>query len=276
MASAVRRRTPQPIANRVALRAIRRTAHPLSGSLYIALESRMRATADELEAQWIAKIEAVRAELEASDEELRTEAWERSGDLSQREVLRETVGECCKAASKKRDPALLLFRLVRTLRPQNIVELGTCLGVSTAYQAAAQHLNGSGRIATFEASRARISIAKRALATLSLDDIDFHTGRFQDTLVPALRAMPTPVDYAFIDGHHEEEPTISYFSEIARYADERTLLVFDDIHWSAGMDRAWQRIYTSDRIALSVEVREIGICLMGAKQRSNPVRIKLW
>jgi predicted O-methyltransferase YrrM len=47
-------------------------------------------------------------------------------------------------SSKSRNWALLLYHLLRRFRPTSCVELGTCLGLSGAYQAAALKSNGAG------------------------------------------------------------------------------------------------------------------------------------
>jgi predicted O-methyltransferase YrrM len=273
----VLRRGTVPVANARALRQIARAQHPRAPALAEALRRALRGGgADAEEERWIARIEATRRELEHSDEILRTEESEWSGNAADRAVLEETVGECCRTASKPARSALVLFQLVRTLRPRTVVELGTCLGVSTSYQAAALRLNGEGRLATFEASRARVDVARRTVGGLGLDGVDFHPGRFQDTLGPALAALPTPVDYAFVDGHHEEDPTIAYLDEIAGHAEDGAVLVFDDIHWSPGMEHAWTRIVADARVALAVDVGDMGICLMGPNTGRPPVTVGLW
>ena len=87
----------------------------------------------------------------------------------------------------------------------------------------------------------------------------FHTGRLQDPLSPVLQSMSTPVDYAFIDGHHLEDATLEYFDQIAGNSYDGTVVVFDDIHRSSGMERAWKRTVGDRRIALSVDVGDMGI-----------------
>ena len=44
------------------------------------------------------------------------------------------------------------MRLVRELRPHSCLELGTGVGVSAGYQAAAMELNGVGRLLTLDGS----------------------------------------------------------------------------------------------------------------------------
>ena len=49
----------------------------------------------------------------------------------------------------------------------------------------------------------------------------------------------------FIDGNHSEDATIRYFEESIKYSDQKTILIFDDIHWSSGMEKAWDYIRKS-------------------------------
>jgi len=40
------------------------------------------------------------------------------------------------------------------------------------------------------------------------------------------------------------------------------MLVLDDISWSDGMKRAWSRISDDERVGISVDLGEMGVCLM--------------
>ena len=48
-----------------------------------------------------------------------------------------------------------------------------------------------------------------------------------------------PVDFIFIDGHHDEQATIGYFEQVRPWLADRNAIVFDDIDWSDGMRAAW-------------------------------------
>lgn len=75
---------------------------------------------------------------------------------------------------------LLLMQLVRELAPRFCVELGTAFGISTAYQATAPELNGSGKLATFEGSAAWGELAER---TVVLDDVNWPQMRRVDDAI---------------------------------------------------------------------------------------------
>src|SRR5215204_1409803 len=61
----------------------------------------------------------------------------------------ETLGPFAKVSKSGRS-GQLLFRLVREFAPTSCLELGTCIGVSAAFQAAALELNGAGHLLTLE------------------------------------------------------------------------------------------------------------------------------
>ena len=99
-----------------------------------------------------------------------------------------TVAHAC-TASKPPHDALLLYHLVREFRPQTGLELGTNLGVSCAYQAAAMHVNGTGRMVTVERSLQRVEVARDLHARLGLNNVRFVTGSFAEALDGILREL---------------------------------------------------------------------------------------
>lgn len=162
--------------------------------------------------------------------------------------------------SKPPRPALLLYLLVRAFAPRVVIELGTNVGISSAYLAAALAMNGKGRLVTLEASAHRLRLAKEVHESVGLDNVTYVKGFFSETLRGALAEAGT-VDFAFIDGHHQYQPTLDYFDEVSARATPDATYVFDDIRWSSPMTRAWQVIQKDPRIGLSVDLHSMGICV---------------
>lgn len=176
-----------------------------------------------------------------------------------------TVGEAC-AVSKGPVPARALYALVREFKPASVLELGTNVGISTAYLAAAlRSLGGSGRITTLEGSPYRLRLARETHQRLGLEGIGYRQGLFADTLEPALEEIGD-TDFVFIDGHHQYEPTLSYFDTIWQRSRPGALFIFDDIRWSRGMRRAWKRLQQDDRLSLTADLGFMGV----AVGRSSP------
>jgi predicted O-methyltransferase YrrM len=231
----------------------------------------------------IDRIESLREELNSSGVEISITDYGRvtpTLDLTYEEMSRgtvaiRTVAEVCERASMPYFWSLLLFKLVRKFRPSLCLELGTCLGISAAFQASALKLNGTGRIVTLEGADSLASLAKGHLQSLSLDNVSVVTGRFQDTLSGVLDTCG-PVNYAFIDGHHDEQATLTYFGQIIPFLSERAIMIFDDISWSEGMKRAWDTIKADERVNISVDLEFMGICIVDSEiDRRQMIRIPM-
>jgi predicted O-methyltransferase YrrM len=225
-------------------------AHPLAPRLSQAL-SRMRAH-DGRAGEWAARIESERAKLLASEEPLA------SGSLAPGPYDQGmTIRQACLASRRPADAAAL-FSLVRELAPRRIIELGTNIGISSAYMAAAEQVNGAGTLITLDASPGRSRAASRMHAALGLTNVEYVVGTFDRTLESALREA---VDFAFIDGHHQFEPTLDYFDRIWRHSLDGAVFVFDDIRWSADMERAWKRLQLDPRLAVVVDLCGLGVAI---------------
>ncbi len=215
----------------------------------------------------IRRIEDLRRRLCCSSDPLvKTDYGAGSASLTQAS----TVGETCKTASKPYFWSLLLFNLIREFKPSSCVELGTCLGISASFQATALKFNGRGHLTTLEGAESLASRARDHLSELALDNVSVVTGRFQDTLNGVLLSEKT-VDYAFIDGHHDERATLQYFCQLLPFLAPSALLVFDDISWTPGMRRAWTNIIANSQVKVSIDLGSMGICasLLTRESRST-------
>ncbi|HEU0302323.1 MAG TPA: class I SAM-dependent methyltransferase [Longimicrobium sp.] len=236
-----------------------------------AVEAALRGDASAEERAWMERIERLRRRLLAIDLPLTLVDYGAGAPelaLSAEEMyagraVTRTLAEVCRGGSKPPFWAGVLFHLVRQVRPASCVELGTCLGISAAYQAAALGLNGRGRMTTLEGAEKVAELAGLHLEELGLDGIaTVVTGRFQDTLAEVLRER-APVDYAFIDGHHDEHATLGYFGQIHPHLAESALVVFDDVAWSAGMRRAWTALQADERIRTVLDLGAVGVGVTG-------------
>jgi predicted O-methyltransferase YrrM len=149
----------------------------------------------------------------------------------------------------------LLFRMVQYYQPHNILELGTSFGITTAYLS-----NGNSKaiVHTCEGSSAIATIAKNTFKQLAVCNINLIEGDFAQTL-PHFLSTKRNIDFAFIDGNHKKEPTLTYFTELLKLANANTILVFDDIHWSTEMEEAWATIQQHSQVTLTIDLFFIGI-----------------
>lgn len=171
------------------------------------------------------------------------------------------LGDITKHASKPPRWSFFLYKLILNFKPITCLEMGTCVGLSAAYQASALSLNGSGLLFTLEGDKSLASIAENNFERLGLKNVRVIVGRFKDTILKTLEDK-SPFDYVFIDGHHDEKATIDYFEQIFPFLSEKALVVFDDISWSDGMTRAWDAIQRDKRTNISVDLGPVGLCII--------------
>ena len=149
----------------------------------------------------------------------------------------------------------ILFKLVNRYKSKTIVELGTSLGVSSLYLALPSI---SGRVQTIEGCAETAGVAVKGFKELILNNVTSLVGRFYDVL-PGVLDETGIIDFLFIDGHHEHGATLDYFRMCKEKAGNNSIFVFDDIHWSEGMERAWEDICNDPDVTITVDLFQLGL-----------------
>ncbi|GAB2453682.1 O-methyltransferase [Hymenobacter qilianensis] len=173
------------------------------------------------------------------------------------------VRDIARTAAKPRQLGQLLFRLVNHFQPRTVLELGTSLGLTTAYLATA---NSKSRIITFEGCPATAAVARETFNSLGLRTVELIEGNLDDTLAPTLAALSAPIDFAFFDGNHRYEPTVRYFEQCLACRTDQSVFVLDDIHWSAEMEKAWEAIKAHPEVMLTVDLFFMGLVFFRKNQ----------
>lgn len=168
------------------------------------------------------------------------------------------ISSIAKNSSKSKKIGRLLFRLVKDFQVQNVLELGTSLGLSSMYLSLAIP---DSKIITIEGCPNIAKIAKANFEKFELRNIEINIGNFDDILPEVLKSNEN-FDFVFIDGNHREEPTIRYFEQCLEKATNETLFVFDDIHWSEGMENAWRYIQDHQEVTLTVDIFHLGLVFL--------------
>lgn len=191
------------------------------------------------------------------------------GTLIQRRV-------CDIAKTHLERPAIgqLLFRLVNFLgqhekRPLEILELGTSLGVTTAYLASADSRN---RVLTLEGSEAVLRIAQGVWRELRLENIEWQQGNIDNTLYECAREK---LDLAYVDANHTFEATMRYVNFLLPRMNEKGVIVIDDIHHSESMEQAWQALKTDARVTTSMDLYHVGLLFLDPHYLKRHYIIKL-
>ena len=166
-----------------------------------------------------------------------------------------SVADIAKHAAKNKKLAQLLFRISDYFQPKTMIELGTSLGISSAYLASPCP---NAKIITIEGSASIAEIARKNFQSLALKNIEPITGDFDQALPSVLNTLHE-IDLAFVDGNHRKQPTLAYFSQLLEHGAPASVFIFDDIHWSEEMEQAWEIIKQHERITLTIDLFFIGL-----------------
>jgi len=147
-----------------------------------------------------------------------------------------------------------IYTLIKEREPKVVLELGTCCGFSAITMALA---NANTTIYTIEGAKEIAAVASENIKKASCSNIVQVVGRFSDVLEETLERI-SPIDFAFIDGHHDKDATIKYYKQILPYMAKGSIMAFDDISWSDGMKEAWEAI--SSEAFQSEHLGKIGVC----------------
>lgn len=156
--------------------------------------------------------------------------------------------------------AQLLYRIIKYYNCKNSIELGTSLGITSAYLAMAQP---EGKLITIEGSRYIADIAiNNTFKQLNINNIDLHIGRFDDLLPEILKKQSYAFDFVLIDGNHRYEPVLKYYNLLLEKSHNNTIFVFDDINWNKEMQQAWVDIKKHSASVVSIDLYYAGIIFL--------------
>lgn len=215
-----------------------------------------------------AAIEALRRDLLRSDQEIRVNDLGAGSRVLHQPVRR--VADMARASLKPQRQAQMLFRLARVMDARRVIELGTSFGITTLYLAQGAE---QGTVATIEGCPQTFRIAQHHFEQLRARNIEPVLGSFQRRL-PELLERLGAIDLAFIDGHHAEEPTMEYFERCLARAHEGSVLVLDDIHWSRGMEAAWERVKAHPRVTVTIDLYDLGLVFLRSGQAKEHFRLR--
>ncbi|MCF8301881.1 MAG: class I SAM-dependent methyltransferase [Bacteroidales bacterium] len=165
------------------------------------------------------------------------------------------ISEIAKKTASTPKNGQTLYRLIKYFKPQTMLELGTSIGISTAYQALAAP---ESKIHCIEGAANAAAKAEENLKYLGLKNFRIEIGNF-DALLPKILKTIDKLDYVFFDGNHRKEPTLNYFNQCAEKAHNNSVFVLDDIHWSKGMEEAWEHIQQDERVTATIDLFFLGI-----------------
>lgn len=180
------------------------------------------------------------------------------------------ISEIARQCLKSKREVQMLFRLACQMQPNNILELGTSLGITTLYLSSARP---SANIYTIEGCPNIANIANQVFRNEKANNITSIVGNI-DTELPKVLSKIERLDMVFFDANHTKEATLNYFYKCLEKANDNTIFIFDDIYWSEGMTEAWKEIYENPAVTYSIDLFHLGIIFFKKEWKKSHFKIK--
>jgi len=165
-----------------------------------------------------------------------------------------SISEIARVSSGSQKDLALLHNLTEWMKAENIIELGTNLGLGTIALSTAL---SAKNIVSIEGDPKLAELAVKNLEKFD-SNAEVVCGSFEDKLDLVLKKLKT-VDLAYLDGNHKKKPTLNYFDRIKEYSHNDTVIVIGDIHWSEEMEDAWEEIKLDRDVVASADVFSMGL-----------------
>ncbi len=176
-------------------------------------------------------------------------------DINLKNKTKVSINKVANTSATNMQHSQMLFRIALAQKSRNIIELGTSLGISSAYLASTSQ---KAQVYTIDHDAALQQIAKVSHNILELENITYISGDFKDCLSKELENLKS-IDLIYFDGDNNADEIIKLFNTALPYASDKTVFIFHNIHWSKNMYQAWQNIYSHNNITASFELYDMGI-----------------
>ena len=180
------------------------------------------------------------------------------------------VSKIAKIAGLSNKKAKLLIRLIQYFKPDNLLEIGTSLGLGTS---AIKIGNNKTNITTLEGCPETSKVADHLFSNNNYKDIQIITGDFKETLPLAIKNQE--FDCIYFDGNHTKKDTLHYFNTCLDTVTNNSVWIFDDIYWSDEMKEAWTEIKNHKKVTVTVDVFYWGIVFFRKEQEKEHFKIRV-
>lgn len=172
------------------------------------------------------------------------------------------ISQIAKTAGISPKRAELLFRITNYFQPDTILELGTSLGLATSALALG---NTNAKIITLEGCPTTMAIAKNQLQLFNINNVELVVTEFTYYLQTS-NLKSEICNLIYFDGNHSKKATLNYFELLLPTITNDSVWIFDDIHWSSGMEEAWEIIKNHPKVTVTIDSFQWGIVFFRREQ----------
>ena len=164
----------------------------------------------------------------------------------------------------------LIYRLATDVNLGNIIELGSCFGITTAYLAKAAP---NARVISIKECPETVAIALENLDKLHIQNLELLVGNF-DELFPEVIRNSTELDFVLINGKHPKEAILNYFRKCLPKLSKNSILIVDNIYRSQDMKDAWTQIKAHPEVSVTFDLFQIGLVFVKKGQAKEDFMIR--
>lgn len=185
------------------------------------------------------------------------------------------VGAIAKNAGIPIKRAILVNKLASYFQFKTGLELGTSVGISSAAIAMENPIS----LTTLEGCPETAKVAQNYFDEINLKNISLQIGEFDMLLDSILEKEnnnnSSAFDLVYFDGNHQKTPTLKYFKKLLPLAHNNSVFIFDDIHWSADMEEAWEEIKAHPSVRVTIDSFYWGLVFFRKEQEKEHFTIRL-
>lgn len=172
------------------------------------------------------------------------------------------IAKIAKTAGISAKRARLLYRITHYFEAENILELGTSLGLATSALALG---NLKAKITTLEGCPNTMAIAKNQLQLCNINNVNALLTEFS-AYFTTHNSQPTTYNLIYFDGNHSKQATLNYFELLLPTISNDSVWIFDDIHWSPEMEEAWEAIKKHPKVSVTIDTFQWGLVFFRREQ----------
>ncbi len=86
--------------------------------------------------------------------------------------------------------------------------------------------------------------------------------------------QPKTYNLIYFDGNHSQKATLDYFESLLSTITNNSVWIFDDIHWSADMEEAWEIIKQHPKVKVTIDTFQWGIVFFRSEQAKEHFTIR--
>jgi predicted O-methyltransferase YrrM len=175
------------------------------------------------------------------------------------------ISKIAKTAGISPKRAELLFRVSHYFKPENILEIGTSLGLATSALALG---NLNAKVTTIEGCPQTAKQAQLQLQKFNYDKVENVISEFESFLISENLNSKT-YNLIYFDGNHSKKATLAYFDFLLQTINNDSVWIFDDIHWSPEMEEAWETIKKHSKVTVTIDTFQWGFVFFRYEQEKE-------